>query len=344
MSYMTFKLLGINNNEFHSEELYDKIKNKPIEEFKEQFNDIIQEYEFTKNTLLETVVDYLDTTYDSITFYLKTTTIYEDGEYLIQMMNVSDDDIFKAKLYTNEKYKFNYLGKLLLNSDENINGKFVIFAYKINNDNTFDFCDMTKELFNMLIIRNLFKIGIMINLDEIEEADNLDAKNSNLETLKLKQKLKDKNLQYSEYVNYSRKILQKSNIVRINLNEKLFSILPYSEGMTSSNIINTFRGRLPDLINEFVIIKDRDMNFTPQIKNLNYEFEIRKNQDITLISKNTYRQIINNYDAPVSTTLLNDIKESDAVRVYYDNKLRLVLAPKNAVSNYKIFNQIIDTD
>lgn len=169
MSYMTFKLLGINNNEFHSEELYDKIKNKPIEEFKEQFNDIIQEYEFTKNTLLETVVDYLDTTYDSITFYLKTTTIYEDGEYLIQMMNVSDDDIFKAKLYTNEKYKFNYLGKLLLNSDENINGKFVIFAYKINNDNTFDFCDMTKELFNMLIIRNLFKIGIMINLDEIEE-------------------------------------------------------------------------------------------------------------------------------------------------------------------------------
>lgn len=169
MSYMTFKLLGINNNDFHSEGLYDKIKNKPIEEFKEQFNDIIQEYEFTKDTLIESVVDYLDTTYDSITFYLKTTTIYEDGEYLIQMMNVSDDDIFKAKLYTNEKYKFNYLGKLLLNSDENINGKFVIFAYKINNDNTFDFCDMTKELFHMLIIRNLFKIGIMINLDEIEE-------------------------------------------------------------------------------------------------------------------------------------------------------------------------------
>ena len=146
MSYMTFKLLGINNNDFHSEELYDKIKNKPIEEFNGQFNDIIQEYEFTKDTLIETVVNYLDTTYDSITFYLKTTTIYEDGEYLIQMINISDDDIFDAKLYTNEKYKFNYLGKLLINSDENVNGKFVIYSYKINNDNTVDFCDMTKEL------------------------------------------------------------------------------------------------------------------------------------------------------------------------------------------------------
>ena len=70
MSYMTFKLLGINNNDFHSEELYDKIKNKPIEEFNGQFNDIIQEYEFTKDTLIETVVNYLDTTYDSITFYM----------------------------------------------------------------------------------------------------------------------------------------------------------------------------------------------------------------------------------------------------------------------------------
>ena len=74
----------------------------------------------------------------------------------------------------------------------------------------------------------------------------MDENNSSLETLKLKQKLKDKNLQYSEYVNYSRKILQKSNIVRINLNGELFSILPYSEDMTSSNIINNFRGRLPE--------------------------------------------------------------------------------------------------
>ena len=32
------------------------------------------------------------------------------------------------------------------------------------------------------------------------------------------------------------------------------------------------------------------------------------------------------------------------MRVYYDDKLRLILAPNNAVSNYKIFNQIIDTD
>jgi len=179
---------------------------------------------------------------------------------------------------------------------------------------------------------------------EIEEADNSDTENLDIETLKYRQILKDKNLEYSEYVNYMRKILQKSNIVRINLDRELFSILPFAEGMTSSDIVNNIRGRIPDLANEFVIIKDRDMNSNPRIKNLNYEFEIKKNQDITLITKSTYRQIINDYDALVSTPLISDIKESNAVRVYNDDKLRLILAPKNAVSNYKIFDQITDTD
>ena len=198
------------------------------------------------------------------------------------------------------------------------------------------------KFFNELILEQ--EANDYYDLAEIEASDNLDKNNSSLETLKLKQKLKDKNLQYSEYVNYSRKILQKSNIVRINLNGELFSILPYSEDMTSSNIINNFRGRLPDLINEFVIVKDRDLNSIPRIKNLNYEFKIKKNQDITLISKSIYRQLINNYDASASSSLLDDIIESDAVRVYHDDKLRLILAPNNAVSNYKILNQIIDTD
>ena len=198
------------------------------------------------------------------------------------------------------------------------------------------------KFFNELILEQ--EANDYYDLAEIEASDNLDKNNSSLETLKLKQKLKDKNLQYSEYVNYSRKILQKSNIVRINLNGELFSILPYSEDMTSSNIINNFRGRLPGLINEFVIVKDRDLNSIPRIKNLNYEFKIKRNQDITLISKSIYRQLINNYDASAGSSLLDDIIESDAVRVYHDDKLRLILAPNNAVSNYKILNQIIDTD
>ncbi|MDB0015905.1 SLBB domain-containing protein, partial [Amylibacter sp.] len=97
------------------------------------------------------------------------------------------------------------------------------------------------NFFNQLILEN--EGGPDYRTAEIEGADNPDAINTNLETLKLRQNLKDKNLNYFENLNYSRKILQKSNIVKINLDGKLFSILPYSEGMTSSDIVNKFRGR-----------------------------------------------------------------------------------------------------
>ncbi|MDB2537318.1 SLBB domain-containing protein [Amylibacter sp.] len=185
--------------------------------------------------------------------------------------------------------------------------------------------------------------GTYYDMAEIEGADNLDDINANLEALKLRQNLKDKNLKYSEDLNYTRKILQKSNIVKIKLNEMLFSILPYSEGMTSSDIINKLKGRLPELINEFTIIKDINLNTNPQIKNLNDEFVIKQNQIITFISKNSYRQLINDYNSSFNTPLINDVQDSDVVKVYYDKKLLLLLASNNAVSNLKILNEVIDT-
>ena len=49
--------------------------------------------------------------------------------------------------------------------------------------------------------------------------------------------------------------------------EKLFSILPFSEGMTSLDISNKLKGRLPRLINEFLIVENTDKDSTPKIKN-----------------------------------------------------------------------------
>jgi protein involved in polysaccharide export with SLBB domain len=308
---------------------------------------------FTKEEYLELVASDPNKSFDPLISNIvksNVAEIYLNGERIAYVPVNKDNELYKAiKGFYTPSAKTVYDLALIENNEgvEAFNLRLAMHKHnhpkhrhvKLKKGNRlFIFED---KFFNELILEQ--EDNVYYDLVEIAETDNLDKNNSTLEALKLKQKLKDKNLQYSEYLNYSRKILQRSNIVRINLNGELFSILPYSEGMTSSNIINSFRGRLPNLINEFVIIKDRDLNSKPHIKNLNHEFKIKKNQNITLISKSVYRQTINNYSS-VSTSLINDIKESDAVRVYYDNKLRLVLAPNTAVSNYKIFNQITDTD
>ena len=180
--------------------------------------------------------------------------------------------------------------------------------------------------------------------DGKEKINNPNAENINLETLEFQQELKNKNLKYSENIDYSRKMLQKANLIKISLDGELFSILPFLKGMTFLDISNKLKGRLPRLINEFLIVENTDSNSIPKIKNTNYEFKINKNDSINFISRAAYREIINNYHQTPETALMNDVRESDAVKVYYDEKLALLLSPNIAFSQQKILDKIINSD
>ena len=119
--------------------------------------------------------------------------------------------------------------------------------------------------------------------------------NVNLQTLKFQQELKNKNLKNSENINYSKKILQKANLIKVSLDGVLFSILPFSEGMTSLDISNKLKSRLPRLMNEFLIVENMDKVSIPKIKDLDYEFKINQNDSINFISRTAYQKIINDY-------------------------------------------------
>jgi protein involved in polysaccharide export with SLBB domain len=92
------------------------------------------------------------------------------------------------------------------------------------------------------------------------------------------------------------------------------------------------------------MLQNTDKNSTVKTKNINYEFKIKQNDAINFISQGIYHQIIDSYDFTDSSTLLNDVRESDAVKVYYDEKLTFLLAPNFAFSKQKIFDRIINSD
>ena len=50
--------------------------------------------------------------------------------------------------------------------------------------------------------------------------------------------------------------------------------------MTSSNILDKLKDRLPTIQNEFVIVQNTDENSTVKTKNINYEFKIKQNDAI----------------------------------------------------------------
>jgi len=186
--------------------------------------------------------------------------------------------------------------------------------------------------------------GVFYDLIDTEQSDERANENVNLEVLKLRQELNNKKLDYMQDIEYSRKLLRKSNIIKISLDGELFSILPFSEGITSSYILDKLKGKLPPLQNEFVMVQNTDENSTVKVKNINFEFKIKENDAINLISQGTYRKIITGYDSITSSALLTDVKASDAVKVYYDEKLSMLFSPNIAISKQKIFNKIVDKD
>ena len=98
--------------------------------------------------------------------------------------------------------------------------------------------------------------GIFYNVADTEQSD----ENVSLEVEKLRQELNNNKLTYMQDVEYSRKLLQKSNVIKISLDGELFTILPFSDGMTSANILEKLKGRLPTIQNEFVMVQNTDKN------------------------------------------------------------------------------------
>ena len=165
-----------------------------------------------------------------------------------------------------------------------------------------------------------------------------------LEILKLRQELDKNKSIYMQRLEHSRKILQKSKTIKISLDGELISVLPFSEGINSSNIFSNLKNRLPNLVKDFVIVKNTDSNSPISIKSLNYEFKVKQNDDINLLSQDIYGELIASYYTTADLVLLNDVRNSDAVKVYYDEKLTLLVPPNVSFQNQKILGILTNSN
>jgi protein involved in polysaccharide export with SLBB domain len=178
-----------------------------------------------------------------------------------------------------------------------------------------------------------------------------------VEVIMLQQQIQIEENEYLEALSYSQRILQQANLVNIKLDGELFTYLPFIKGMSSSYALEKLRNRLPKLVSEFAIVQNVNLGKTPQAKNLNDTFEIKQGEEINFISSENYRLVIKNYENEIETNslseletssvlseletsnLLSELKSSDAVKVYYDGKLVLLLPPNYKPSELKLFEQ-----
>ncbi|MDC1270118.1 SLBB domain-containing protein, partial [Amylibacter sp.] len=138
-----------------------------------------------------------------------------------------------------------------------------------------------------------------------------------IEAIMFQQQLEKKNNDYLDAVMNSQKILQQANLINIKLDGELFTYLPYTKDTSSSLILKKLRNRLPKLVSEFAVVQSIDVGKTPEIKNLNHQFKIKQGEEINFISSESYRFAIKSYEDLIETSLLSELKASNAVKVYY---------------------------
>jgi protein involved in polysaccharide export with SLBB domain len=198
-----------------------------------------------------------------------------------------------------------------------------------NGDRLFIF----EDKFYDTLIENIISDGSL-------EINSITPTNSdNVEVILLQKEMQESRDQYLEALSYSRKILQQANLINIKLDGELFTYLPHFKGVSSSYVLRKLQNRLPKLVSEFAAVQNINIGKIVKIKNLTDPFEINQGEELNLISSKNYLSVIKGYDDVIESYLLSELKSSDAVKVYYDGRLVLLLPPNYRPSELKLFEQ-----
>ena len=198
-----------------------------------------------------------------------------------------------------------------------------------NGDKLFIF----EDKFYDTLIKNI------ISDESLEITSPIPTSGDNVEVILLQKEMQETRDQYLEALSYSRRILQQANLINIKLDGVLFTYLPHFKGASSSYVLKKLQNRLPKLVSEFAVVQNTNIGKIVKIKNLTDPFEISQGEELNLISSKNYRFSIKSYDDVIESNLLSELKSSDAVKVYYDGRLVLLLPPNYRPSELKLFEQ-----
>ena len=203
-----------------------------------------------------------------------------------------------------------------------------------NGDRLFIF----EDKFYDVLIKNIITNG-RLDVTTATQTDGSQTNGETIEVILLQKEIQKTEDEYLEALSYSKRILQQANLINIKLDGELFTYLPYVKGVSSSYVLKKLQNRLPKLVSEFAVLQNTNIGKTAKIKNLTDPFEIRQGEEINLISSKNYRLAIKSYDDAIESNLLSELKSSDAVKVYYDGRLVLLLPPNYRPSDLKLFEQ-----
>ena len=262
--------------------------------------------------------------------------IYLNGERIAYVPTGQDqvfDDLIRNFYTPNPKTVYELA---LINNNDNTNA-FDLKSAMLNRYNQKLFKGDRLYIYENNFFNDLLSNSGLNDISFVKVAEKNINADSSAEAILVQKAIEEEANVYKERILNSKKILQQADLINIKLDGVLFTYLPYMKNTSSSLILKKLRNRLPILVNEFAVVQNVDKDKYPKIKNLNNPFRIKRNEEINFISSERYRFFIKSYDDLVVSNFMSDLKVSNAVKVYYDGVLTLLLPPGYRPSELKLF-------
>jgi protein involved in polysaccharide export with SLBB domain len=138
-------------------------------------------------------------------------------------------------------------------------------------------------------------------------------------------------------------VLSSADVIRIELDDEIIGFLPFYDVMTLGDVVDILGGLPANLSTELAFLTEYRTSQLPTAVNLGAAdfIRLKPKQTVHFMTEPTYEDILDSYNSPKSTPLLDMARQTELASIYVDGRLVLLIAPHKFLDPSEYFSRVI---
>ena len=138
-------------------------------------------------------------------------------------------------------------------------------------------------------------------------------------------------------------VLSSADVIRIELDDEIIAFLPFYDVMTLGDVVDILGGLPANLSTELAFLTEYRTSQLPTAVNLGAAdfIRLKPKQTVHFMTEPTYKDILDSYNSPKSTPLLDMARQTELASIYVDGQLVSLIAPHKFLNASEYFSRLI---
>ena len=138
-------------------------------------------------------------------------------------------------------------------------------------------------------------------------------------------------------------VLSSADVIRIELDDEIIAFLLFYDVMTLGDVVDILGGLPANLSTELAFLTEYRTSQLPTAVNLGAAdfIRLKPKQTVHFMTEPTDKDILDSYNSPKSTPLLDMARQTELASIYVDGRLVLLIAPHKFLNASEYFSRVI---